>query len=112
MLTKAEFRKQWQHIPDLPMWRNKLNGVVISVAGSRDLGYYVVKKSSPMPRVGGMGAISTEDISPYFVLPTKPVGYEGTLLNQEMKENENWRPGTFRSALFVAMKYMRNEKWR
>ena len=109
ILTPNEFRKVWQQVPDQYIWRNKLTGEFITVNGSTDLGWYVVKRTMPTP-VGksSIGNVSTVAISPYYILPTKPVGELGTANNAYVKENMNWQSGSFNSALNYALKYMKN----
>jgi len=105
-LTASEFRKHWQQVPDQYIWRNKNTGIFISVNGTSDQGWYVVKRMNPIPKEGGFGSVSTEPVSPYYVTSNKPVGYMGTQSNQRVKEEENWRPGTFDDALNAAYRYM------
>src|SRR5512137_2775506 len=108
ILTPNEFKAVWQQVPDQYIWRNKITGEFISVNGSTDLGWYVVKRTMPTPvDPNSVGSVSTEVISPYFMLPTRPVGEVGTMNNAYVKANMNWQPGTFKMALDYAMQYMK-----
>lgn len=110
MMSKAEFNKQWQQVPDQYIWRNKESGIFVSVHGSTDQGWYVAKRMIPLPKDGGFGSVTTEPISPYFILSTPTVGQRGALNQTIVKQNENWRRGTFDDALNAAYKYMINYK--
>lgn len=107
-LAQSEFRKLWQQVPDQYIWRNAKNGEFVSVNGSTDQAWYVVKRTKPVPKDGGMGSVTTEVISPYYLLPTKTVGRMGTESRARVRENENWMNGTFEDALNSAYRYMRH----
>jgi hypothetical protein len=105
-LKPTDFRKYWQQIPDQNIWRNKETGLFVSVHGSTDQGWYVAKVTIPIPKEGGFGSVATESISPYYVLPTPPVGDMGTQSNERIKQTYPWQRGTFMDALNSAYKYM------
>lgn len=107
-LNAEEFRKHWKQIPDQYMWKNMETLEVVSVNGSRDQAWYVVKRTKPVPKEGGFGAVTTEIISPYYLLPTRPVGQMGEQSRMRVRENENWQNGTFEDALSQAYSYMKH----
>jgi len=107
-MTKKEFNSVWKQIPDTYMWKNMETLEVVSVNGSRDQAWYVVKRTRPVPKEGGFGAVYTETISPYYLLPTKPVGQMGEQSRMRVRESENWQNGTFADALNSAFAYMKH----
>jgi|WetSurMetagenome_2_1015567.scaffolds.fasta_scaffold02632_4 hypothetical protein len=108
ILTPREFREVWQQVPDQYIWRNKLTGEFISINGTTDLAWYVVKRTVPTKVTkDSIGSVSTVVISPYFMLSSRPVGYVATQNNAYIRDHMNWQPGTFEDALNYAFKYMK-----
>lgn len=105
-LSPKDFRKYWQQIPDQNIWRNKETGIFVSVHGSTDQGWYVAKRMIPLPKDGGAGSVTTEEISPYYILPTPTVGERGTQSRERVQQDKNWQRGTFMDALNAAYRYM------
>jgi hypothetical protein len=107
-MTKKEFNRVWKQIPEQYMWKNMETMEVVSVNGSRDQAWYVVKRTKPVPKEGGFGAVSTDIISPYYLLPSRPVGQMGEQSRARVRETEVWQNGTFADALNSAFDYMRH----
>ena len=94
------------------MWKNMQTLEVVSVNGSTDQSWYVVKRTRPVPKDGGFGSVTTENISPYYLLSSPTVGQMGAQSRMRVRENENWQNGTFEDALTRAYSYMRQYKER
>jgi hypothetical protein len=109
-IKPSEFRKYWQQVPDQNIWRNKSDGSFVAVHGSTDVGWYVVKKTIPMSKEGGLGSMATEEISPYFILRTPTVGRAGAISNERVRYNKAWKKGNFTDALNYAYYFMYNYK--
>lgn len=111
MTTKpSDFRKVWKQVPDQYIWRNAIDGVFVSVHGSTDQGWYVVRRMIPLPKDGGMGSVTTEDVSPYYVLRIRPTGMMGEQSNMRIRRNFPWVYGDFQDALNDAYDYMLDYK--
>jgi hypothetical protein len=96
--------KVWRRVyPDMYIWRNMVTGEYIAIHGSRDKAWFTVKKTVPLYKDG---EVVTINLSPYFVLPVKPIGSFGTESNLRIRETEVWKPGTFGDALRFAFRYM------
>lgn len=106
-LSLTELRKYWAQVPDQLIWKNLATGEFIAVHGSRDKAWYVVRKTTPTPDpTGAIGTVKTRDISPYFILPSKPVGEVGRDSNATVREERDWQYGTLNDALTIARNYM------
>lgn len=105
-LNRSEFKRYWQQIPDQNIWRNKETGIMVSVHGMYDQGYFVAKKTTPMPKDGGLGSLETEVISRYYISNRPPIGEIATISRERVKRTEDWTPGTFDDALKAAYRYM------
>jgi hypothetical protein len=102
--------KQWKQVPDMYMWKNINTGEVISVAGGKEKGWFVVRRTSQVPLNGSYYDYESAEISPYYILPTPPIGMQGTLSKRSVQENEKWQPGTFDDAINYAYNYMTKQK--
>ena len=106
-LPVTEIGKYWARVPNQFIWKNLTTGEFIAVHGSPDSAAYVVKKTTPTPDPTWVsGTVITKNISPYFVLRSKPIGDFGREKNASIRENENWQYGTLDNALSVARDYM------
>jgi hypothetical protein len=107
MNSIASLNRIWKQIPGMPMWKNLKTGVVISVAGSPDKGWYVVRRNTPVIAVTS-GEMVSQDISPYYIMRDHaPVGEEGALSNIYVRQNHDWQYGSMNDAISFAINYMK-----
>ena len=117
MMTAEELGKIWKRVPGNLIWKNVNTGEFIAIHGSEDEAYYVVKKTAAIPDTTWVtGSVLTKDVSPYFVLRSKPVGEYGRTQNAMVKSYEKWKYGTLDDAIAYAMGVMsrsfRKTNWK
>jgi hypothetical protein len=98
----------WRRLyPDMYIWINPETNETVEIRGSREKGYYNVKRTVPNYE---QGIVSTYTLSPFYVLPVKPIGMVGTEANLAIRSRQDSKPGTFGDALRFAINYMKRRE--
>ena len=117
MMSAEEIGRIWKRVPGNLIWKNIKTGEFVAIHGSTDEAYYVVKKTAAIPdETWVTGSVLTKEVSPYFVLSSKPIGEYGRTMNIQIKSSKNWQYGTLDDAIAYAMGVMsrsfRKTKWK
>lgn len=95
----------------IDLWENRKTGELVSISGTEDKAWYVVRRTYHRPQWGYAPAtVLTKDLSPYFILHQKPVGAYGKASNQTVRATRKWMYGTKGDAARFALEYMRRHE--
>lgn len=106
----------WKRIEGQLLWKNQNTGEWVSVSGSEDQAFYVVKHAIPVGEGDIFGRMmNTITVSPYYISQNKkPVGEYGRASQNSVKVYNDWvySQNPMREAVNFALKYMNSHKER